>query len=126
MRQQSIMRDVIRNCTEIIHKQTILLANDKSPLSQQDVVNRINRYCTQLTITAQFVATDEDQQIAQRHELINILTPIMGYVEMLADGWIGKLNPDQEQHIDLIQHAVDHMRQSILAFRYQHNLSESA
>ncbi len=123
------MYDVILKSKDIIHKQSQLLLESNQnhlPVSQQNAIERISRYASQLAITAQQIGITHDQEIILRHEMINILTPIVGYTEMLADGWVGHLNPDQMQHIELIQHAVGMMRQSILSYRKQSPLSESA
>ncbi len=123
------MLELINKYTDIIHLQSrLLMDSDKSylSLSQRQAIELINRYSTHLAIFARQSHTNQQQLDKIRHELINILTPIVGYVEMLADGWIGTLNPDQSDHVDIIQQSVNMLRNVVLLNNVQTEISESA
>ncbi|MEM9953975.1 MAG: histidine kinase dimerization/phospho-acceptor domain-containing protein [Chloroflexota bacterium] len=122
------MADIVQY-TDIIRIQTrSLVDSDKTYLTttQREAIERIHQYTEQLAFTANRVAHTSDEHKAIRHELINILTPIIGYIEMLADGWMGRLNPDQMAHVDIVQHASQALRGIILTQRHDDQLSDSA
>lgn len=123
------MSRTLQQYTDIIHIQSrLLMDSNKTYLSmaQRQAIELINRYSAQLVTSAKQAAPEDKHYDSVRHELINILTPIVGYIEMLSDGWIGKLNPDQVAHIDIIRQSVFELRRVILAYRAERAMSESA
>ncbi|MGJ3240054.1 MAG: histidine kinase dimerization/phospho-acceptor domain-containing protein [Anaerolineae bacterium] len=112
----------IAKYTDIIYLQSQLLTTSNKSymtLAQRQAIELICRYSAQLAQTAKKLTDDPEQQALVRHDMINILTPIVGYVEMLSDGWIGSLNPDQASHVEIIQQSVDALRECILTYRTQ-------
>jgi|GEM_PF-6938543 len=123
------MSDPIQQYTDIIHIQSRLLMDSNKTylsMSQRQAIELINRYSSQLAAAAKQASPDDKCYETVRHELINILTPIVGYIEMWMDGWIGKLNPDQSAHVEIIHQSVYELRRVILAYRVERAMSESA
>lgn len=112
------MQALIENNIAIILAHTALLLepSDNSLTEiQKNSVSLINHYTQELQQAVKQNENLSESEIRRfmRHELLNVLTPIVGYVEMLADGWIGKLSPDQEAHIEIISSAVQDVLQII-------------
>ena len=123
------MLELINKYTDIIHLQSrLLMDSDKSylSLSQHQAIEFINRYSTHLAGVARQAYNNQHKFEVVRHELINILTPIVGYIEMLSDGWIGIMNPDQCDHVEIVRQSVNALRDVILVHRFQKEVSESA
>lgn len=123
------MPNVINQYTDIIHIQSEMLMSSNQThlgLAQRQAIELINRYSMQLATIAKQVTLNKSEYDSLRHELINLLTPIVGYVEMLSDGWIGALDFDQQAHIEIIHHSVNDLRDAILKHHFQDSLSESA
>lgn len=123
------MPSIINKYTDIIHIQSEMLMSSNQAhlgLAQRQAIELINRYSMQLATIAKQVTVNENEYDNLRHELINLLTPIVGYVEMLSDGWIGVLDSDQQAHIEIIHHSVNDLRDTILKHHFQDSLSESA
>ena len=100
----------------LAHSALLLEASD-SPLTeiQKSSITLISKYTEELkqSVKKTEILSETEMHRFLRHELLNVLTPIVGYIEMLADGWIGKLTPDQAAHIEIIYYAV-HDVQSII------------
>lgn len=119
----------IKRYTDVIHIQSKFLMDSKEiflTLAQRQAIELINRYSLQLATIAEQGVTANASIDDIRHELINYLTPIMGYSEMLFDGWIGELNPDQRSHIEIICQAIRDLRDVILKRRFVIEMPESA
>lgn len=123
------MKKLINQYTDIIHIQSrLLMDSDTSYLSlaQRQAIELINRYSTQLAGVARKPSVHSDDFESTRHELINLLTPIVGYIEMLSDGWIGALSVDQTERLNIIHETVYALQDVILAHGFQKELWESA
>jgi signal transduction histidine kinase len=94
----------------ILSHSAMLLEPSDTPLSelQRNSISLIQKYTNELynALNTSEALSEQEMLRFMRHELLNLLTPIVGYVEMLQDGWIGKLNPDQSSHIEIISYAV--------------------
>jgi signal transduction histidine kinase len=106
-----IMQQVLERYIGIILSHSaLLLEPSDNPLSdiQRNSIGLIQKYTNELNsaISRSEALSEEEMRRFMRHELLNLLTPIVGYVEMLQDGWIGKLNLDQSSHIEIIAYAV--------------------
>jgi hypothetical protein len=106
-----IMQHLLENYIAIILAQsTLLLEPGSKPLTelQKNSIVLIDRYSQELNraVKNSENLSELEMQRFVRHELLNILTPIVGYIEMLADGWIGRLSPDQSAHVEIISYAV--------------------
>lgn len=125
------MSDLIKHYTDIIYMQSRLLTDCSQVymnLGQRKAIENVNAYTQELI---KFLNNHEQThphltEESMRHELINLLTPIVGYVDMLADEWIGSLNPEQFQHVDLIYQNVHSLQQYVLSQRFKVELSISA
>ncbi|GAB5494616.1 MAG: hypothetical protein Phog2KO_48310 [Phototrophicaceae bacterium] len=124
------MAETIAKYADIIYMQTHILIDPSLHLNaeQSRVVRCINTHTQQLL---NFLRTYEHIQpnLTEeniRHELINILTPIVGYIDMLADEWIGSLTTQQFNHVELIYQCVQALKQYVLSQRFKVNISASA
>ena len=125
------MLDMISRYADIIYMQThILLDPNQVPLNvqQRKAIRSINTHTQDLI---EFLKTHEEThphltEETMRHEIINILTPIVGYIDMLADEWIGKLTAIQFNHVELIYQCVQSLKQYVLSHRFKVNISISA
>lgn len=123
------MPELINKYTDIIHLQSQMLMDSNQTylgLAQRQAIELINRYSMQLASVAKQNMQEQSQYDSVRHELINILTPIVGYIEMLSDGWIGVMYPEQKTHIDIIHRSVNNLRDVIMKHQFQGSFSESA
>lgn len=105
------MQPIIDNYNQLIltHVNVLLDANDTSLNEMQlNSLGLIKKYTQDLTLAIQTNEALPATEIARfmRHDLLNLLTPVVGYAEMLSDGWIGKLDAEQSEHMKIILYAV--------------------
>lgn len=102
------MTNLISRYIHIITQETNVLLKDEinqlNPI-QCNTIHSIHEYINQLCV-ASIMLSEASYNEAVRHQLLDLLTPISGYVEMLADGWMGELNLEQRDRINLIFAAV--------------------
>ncbi|MEL6308897.1 MAG: hypothetical protein AAFV98_20150 [Chloroflexota bacterium] len=96
--------------------------------SQRQVIDLIDRYTLQLIQAynqGNLIPVAQHQHYF-RHVLIDILTPIVGYTEMLADGWLGQLHTEHEDAIGRLLYQVRGLMNYIIDEDYTTSLEESA
>jgi signal transduction histidine kinase len=104
------MQPIIANYNKLILSHAALLLESDTALNpmQLNAVRLIDKYAQELSQSLQDNAAlnENDMRRFMRHDMLNLITPILGYGEMLSDAWMGKLNPDQSAHIEIILNAV--------------------
>jgi len=98
----------------INHEANTLLENKFETLTplQNSVILSILKHTDELSSSASLL--DESHHTNRiRHELLNLITPISGYIAMLSDGWMGDLNEHQLDHVHLIVLAVQRLTEYI-------------
>jgi hypothetical protein len=110
------MKHLISPYIHVITQETNALMEDKvdelSPM-QCKIIHSIHQYTDQLLIAAETV-NETSYDDVERHKLLDLLTPIVGYVEMLADGWMGNFNASQQhERVNLIIAAVRRLADSV-------------
>src|SRR5688500_13691611 len=101
------MQPIIENYNQLIltHVAMLLEPTDVSlNATQLNSVALIHKYTQELSRSLQESSTlsESDMRRYIRHDVFNLITPILGYAEMLSDAWLGKLNPDQQAHAEII------------------------
>lgn len=98
------MPTFINRYIHVINQEATVLLDNKferlTPL-QIEVIHSLLQHTQELSLAlTTLVKTQKSVKI--RHELLNLMTPISGYVEMLSDGWMGQLSEQQLDHIKLM------------------------
>lgn len=88
---------------------------------QKEVVQSILEHTKELSMLM-LIGQAKDEL---RHELLNVLTPISGYVDMLSDGWMGKLSEEQIDRVKLINVAVRRLTEYVRSFPVVHENASS-
>ena len=102
------MPTFINRYIHIVTQESRSLINDKfeklNPIQAQTIQSIIN-HSEDLCL---FISKleEKDTGSTNRHDLLNMITPISGYIDMLSDGWMGDLNEQQHDRIQLISLAV--------------------
>lgn len=125
------MSETINKYTDIIRVQSQLLTDSKlthMSLAQRQAIELINRYAVQIVnMTNAYESGTSNMDCDRlRHELINTLTPIVGYSEMLVDEWIGTLATNQQKHVEIIHQNVQSLRTYIQSYQFHTDMSMSA
>ncbi len=83
--------------------------------TQRQAVATIVRYAGELdTISSDMSAlTPERMRKIIRHEFLNLLTPLLGYAEMLREGWIGTLDQHQQTLVENISRGAQELRDRV-------------
>lgn len=91
---------------------------------QVNVLQSILKHTEELSLEA--IAIEETQRRDHvRHELLNLMTPISGYIDMLSDGWMGDFSEQQSDSIKLISLAVQRLTEHIRTFATKDNEHQS-
>lgn len=125
------MSDIVGKYADIIYTQAHTLTETNlvclNP-QQCRAVKNIKKNTKSLMI---FLATYEQthpnlSKEALRHEIIDKLTPIIGYSDMLADEWSENPKDNQVYHFKLINQCVTALRKHLLTQHNELGLSVSA
>lgn len=124
------MLEFISRYTDIICVQSQLLTDGDVYLSatQHQAVKKVVLYTNELLAFLKDHHQTHPHLTEEtiRHEIINFLTPIVGYIDMLADEWIGCLAPNQQSHVEIIYESVHGLRKYVLSQQFKVALCESA
>lgn len=105
------MQRLIGNHNQLILKHVnVLLDTDGTKLNELQLssLTLIKQYTQELAAAIEEKDSVPNNEIARfiRHDLLNLLTPVVGYAEMLSDGWVGALSDEQSEHMQIILHTV--------------------
>jgi signal transduction histidine kinase len=83
--------------------------------NQRQAVATIVRYAGELDnmVSTMSALTPERMGKMIRHEFLNLLTPLLGYAEMLREGWIGALDQHQQTLVENISASAHELRDSV-------------
>ena len=89
--------------------------------SQLYTLNRISVYAIELIVKLSFEHKIDDEK--WHRELIEAVTPILGYAQMLSEGWVGELPVGASNSAEYIMQQATVMRDYLIAPNLE-NLSE--
>lgn len=75
--------------------------------TQRMTMRRIHRYVVDLDATFANVGDQLSRQ--QRYQMIDLVTPVQGYVEMLYEGWLGDIHTTLQADIVYLRQLVQQM-----------------
>jgi signal transduction histidine kinase len=104
------MQSIIEDYNKLILTHVAMLLEAKPSLNamQLNSIVLIDKYTQELSKSLQQSAqlSESDKRRFIRHDIFNLITPILGYAEMLSDAWLGNLDPDQSAHAEIILYAA--------------------
>lgn len=112
------MSSLVSRYIHVITQETKALMTDnvdKLSSKQCDVIHSIHQYTDQLSLATERIAETGYNDVV-RYKLLDLLTPISGYVEMIVDGWMGDLNARQNDRINLIAAAVQRLTNYVRSY----------
>lgn len=123
-------KTIYRYTRAIIETSHDLMQADSEHISpsQRQVIDLIDRYTLQLiqAYNQGNLIPVAQRQSYFRHVLIDILTPIVGYTEMLADGWLGQLHAEHADAVRRLLYQVRGLMDYIIGKDYTASLDTSA
>lgn len=111
------MSSLVSRYIHVITQETKALMADDDKLSPKQwlIIRSIHQNTDQLLIATEKVGETGYNEVI-RYKLLDLLTPISGYVEMIVDGWIGDLNSRQVDRINLISAAVQRLTNYVRSY----------
>jgi signal transduction histidine kinase len=107
--------DILIYANTIIATSKTLLRDSQLSAKQREVIGVISRAANEFVRIYNDCMAMPFEQFARelRHEIMNPLTPIRGYTEMLLIGMIGTLTPEQQEFVQQIAESGNLLRSGV-------------